>query len=237
MRNLQQVIDADCCGDAIIDYVPPSTKKAVDATVIGAPWIAPATALILGYLLGSIPFGLVLTRMTGAGDLRSIGSGNIGATNVLRTGRKGLAAATLLLDAAKGAVAVLLGEALIGGGGALAAVGVFFGHLYPVWLKFRGGKGVATLFGIALASNLMCGLLFAAVWIGALVITRTSSLGGMSAAIALPVAAAAIGRFDLVVLFLIFTLMVLWKHRENIGRLLAGTEPRIGGSKDPGKGD
>lgn len=208
----------------------------MDATVIGAPWLAPATALFVGYLLGSIPFGLILTRIAGAGDLRAIGSGNIGATNVLRTGRKGLAAATLLLDAAKGAAAVLLGEALVSGGGALAAIGVFFGHLYPVWLKFRGGKGVATLFGIAIGSNLTCGIVFAAVWIGALLVTRTSSLGGMSAAIALPVAAAAIGRFDLVVLYLVFTLMVLWKHRQNIGRLLAGTEPRIGGRKDLGAG-
>ncbi|RJF91550.1 glycerol-3-phosphate 1-O-acyltransferase PlsY [Sphingomonas cavernae] len=190
----------------------------------------------MGYLLGSIPFGLILTRYFGAGDLRAIGSGNIGATNVLRTGRKGLAAATLLLDAAKGAIAVLIGAALVTGGGALAAVGVFFGHLYPVWLNFRGGKGVATLFGIAIAANWICGLIYAVIWIGALVITRTSSLGGMSAAIALPVVAAVIGRFDLVVLFLIFTLMVLWKHRENIMRLLAGTEPRIGESKDPGEG-
>lgn len=211
-------------------------QRAVDSIVNGAPWIAPATALIMGYLLGSIPFGLILTRLSGAGDLRTIGSGNIGATNVLRTGHKGLAALTLLLDAAKGAAAVGLGMALVSGGGALAAVGVFFGHLYPVWLKFRGGKGVATLFGIAIASNWICGLVFAAVWIGALLITRTSSLGGMSAAIALPVAAAAIGRFDLVVLFLIFTLMVLWKHRENIARLMAGTEPRFGGRKDPGAG-
>ena len=200
-----------------------------------APWIAPATALLTGYLLGSIPFGLVLTRLTGAGDLRKIGSGNIGATNVLRTGRKGLAAATLILDAVKGAVAVLIGAALFDGGGPLAAVGAFFGHLYPAWLGFRGGKGVATLFGIAVACNWICGLVFAVAWIGTIAVTRISSLGGMTAAILLPVAAAAIGRFDLVILFLIFTLMVLWKHRENIGRLLAGTEPRIGAGKAAGK--
>lgn len=192
------------------------------------PWIAPAAALLFGYLLGAIPFGLILAKLAGAGDLRAIGSGNIGATNVLRTGRKGLAALTLLLDGAKGAAAVLLGALIMDGGGPLGAVGAFFGHLYPVWLAFRGGKGVATLFGIALAFNWICGLVFAVIWIGTIAITRISSLGGMGAAIALPVAAAAIGRFDLVVLFLIFTLMILWTHRGNIARLIAGTEPRIG---------
>lgn len=192
------------------------------------PWLAPATVLLLGYLLGSIPFGLVLTRLTGAGDLRAIGSGNIGATNVLRTGRKGIAALTLLLDIGKGAAAVLIAEAIFEGGGLLAATGAFFGHLYPIWIRFRGGKGVATLFGISLAFSLICGLVFAVIWIGTIALTRISSFGGMAAAIALPVVAAVIGRFDLVVLFLAFTLMVLWKHRSNIARLLAGTEPRIG---------
>lgn len=202
-----------------------------------APWIAPATALLSGYLLGAIPFGLLLTRMTGAGDLRQIGSGNIGATNVLRTGRKGLAALTLILDALKGAAAVALGSALFEGGGAIAAIGAFFGHLYPAWLRFRGGKGVATLFGIAMACNWIAGSVFAVLWIGTIAITRISSLGGMAAAIALPIVAGVMGRFDLLILFLIFTLMVLWKHRENIGRLMAGTEPKIGsGAKKTKRG-
>ena len=190
-------------------------------------WIAPASALLLGYLLGSIPFGVLLTRLGGAGDLRQIGSGNIGATNVLRTGRKGLAAATLLLDGAKGAVAVLLAEWLYPGNGALAAAAAFIGHLYPVWLGFRGGKGVATLMGIALALHWPVGLVFAAVWLGLLAASRVSSLAGMAAAVSAPVAAAGFGRFDLVTLLIALALLVLWKHSENIERLLAGTEPRI----------
>ncbi len=196
-------------------------------------WIGPAAALLLGYLMGSIPFGLILTRIAGAGDLRAIGSGNIGATNVLRTGRKWLAALTLLLDMAKGAAAVLIAAFISPDFAVLAAVGAFLGHVYPVWLRFRGGKGVATLFGIALAFSVLTGsivyaLVFALVWIGTIAVTRISSLGGMSAAILLPVTAAVLGRFDLVVLFLALSLSVLWKHRGNIERLLAGTEPRIG---------
>lgn len=191
-------------------------------------WIAPAAALVIGYLLGSIPFGLLLTRMAGAGDIRKIGSGNIGATNVLRTGRKGLAAATLILDAVKGAVAVLVGEAIVPGGGLLAAAGAFFGHLYPVWLRFAGGKGVATLLGIALALHWPVGLVYAVVWIGCLLILRYSSVAGMLATISAPVSAAIFERFDLVMLFITFALLVLWKHRSNIERLLAGTEPRVG---------
>ncbi|MGV3478810.1 MAG: glycerol-3-phosphate 1-O-acyltransferase PlsY [Sphingobium sp.] len=196
-------------------------------------WIGPAAALLLGYLLGSIPFGLILTRISGAGDLRAIGSGNIGATNVLRTGRKWLAALTLILDMAKGTAAVLIAAAVSPEFAPLAAVGAFLGHVYPVWLRFRGGKGVATLFGIALAFSILTGspfyaLVFAAVWIGTILITRISSLGGMSAAILLPVTAAVLGRFDLVVLFMALTLILLWKHRGNVERLMAGTEPRIG---------
>ena len=194
-------------------------------------WFGPLVALLVGYLLGAIPFGLILTRFAGAGDIRNIGSGNIGATNVLRTGRKGLAAATLILDAAKGSAAVLLIGAIWPDNAALAAVGAFFGHLYPIWLRFRGGKGVATLLGIALALHWPCGLIYAAVWIGALALTRYSSVGGMSAAVMLPVAAAAFGRFDLALIFLAFALMLLWKHRENIGRLLDGTESKVGGSR------
>jgi len=194
-------------------------------------WIAPTAALLLGYLLGSIPFGILLTRAAGAGDLRSIGSGNIGATNVLRTGRKGLAAATLLLDLAKGAAAVLLVERLFPGDGMLAAAGALIGHCYPVWLRFRGGKGVATLMGVVLALHWPIGAVYAAVWVGLLATVRISSVAGMAAAIAAPLAAALFGRFDLVLLLLALALIVLWKHGENIERLLAGTEPRIGRAK------
>ena len=191
-------------------------------------WIAPALALVGGYLLGSIPFGVILTRVAGAGDLRQIGSGNIGATNVLRTGRKGLAAATLLLDLLKGMAAVLVAEALSPGNGVLAAVGAFIGHCYPVWLRFRGGKGVATLMGVALGLSWPVGLVYALVWLGLLALLRISSLAGMAAAVSAPVTAAVIGRFDIVLPLLAFALIVLWKHGENIERLLEGSEPRIG---------
>jgi glycerol-3-phosphate acyltransferase PlsY len=199
------------------------------------PVIAPLVALLLGYALGSIPFGILLTRVTGAGDLRKIGSGNIGATNVLRTGRKGLAAATLLLDMAKGTAALLLADLLFPGTVQLAAIGAMLGHLWPVWLRFAGGKGVATYFGVVLGFTLADGLgwpapaAYAATWIGALLLTRYSSLGGLAAALVTPAAAAGLGRFDLALLFLGFTLLVIWKHRENIGRLFAGTESRVGG--------
>ena len=191
-------------------------------------WVAPAMALLIGYALGSIPFGILLTRAFGAGDLRRIGSGNIGATNVLRTGRKGLAAATLLLDLAKGAAAVLIAGWLFPGDAPLAAIGAFIGHCFPVWLGFRGGKGVATLMGIVLALHWPIGLLYAAVWLGLLALLRISSVAGMAAAISAPVGAALFGRFDLVMLLLVLALIVLWKHGENIERLLAGNEPRIG---------
>lgn len=171
---------------------------------------------------------MLLTRLAGAGDLRTIGSGNIGATNVLRTGRKGLAAATLLLDLLKGAAAVWIAEALWPGNGVVAAAGAFFGHCYPVWLKFRGGKGVATLMGIVLALHWPSAAVYAVVWIGLLVAVRFSSVSGMLAAVSAPVSAACFGRFDLVPLLLGLALIVLWKHRENIARLVAGTEPRIG---------
>ncbi len=193
--------------------------------------MAPAGALLLGYLLGSIPFGVLLTRAAGAGDLRQIGSGNIGATNVLRTGRKGLAAATLLLDMAKGAVAVLLAAAFLPGTAALAATAAFLGHCYPVWLKFRGGKGVATLMGVVLALYWPSGLVYAAVWLGLLATVRISSVSGMTAAISAPVSAAFFGRIDLVLMLLALALIVLWKHRENIDRLLSGSEPRVGSKR------
>ncbi len=191
-------------------------------------WMAPAGAMVLGYLLGSIPFGVILTRLAGAGDLRTIGSGNIGATNVLRTGRKGLAAATLLLDGAKGWAAVLLCEHLFPGTGVVAAAAAFLGHLYPVWLKFRGGKGVATMMGILLALHWPSALVYAGIWLGLLAILRISSLAGMTAAVSAPVSVALFSQFDLVLLLLALALLVLWKHRANIDRLLAGTEPRIG---------
>ena len=195
-------------------------------------WLGPTAALLIGYLLGSIPFGVLLTRGAGAGDLRQIGSGNIGATNVLRTGRKGLAAATLVLDLAKGAAAVLIANALFPGTGILAGIGAFIGHCYPVWLKFRGGKGVATLMGIVVALHWPSGLVYAGVWLGMLVVLRISSLAGISAAISAPVSAAFFGRIDLVLMLLALALVVLWKHRENIDRLLSGTEPRIGTKRE-----
>jgi glycerol-3-phosphate acyltransferase PlsY len=184
--------------------------------------------LLSAYLLGSIPFGVILTRLGGAGDLRQIGSGNIGATNVLRTGRKGLAAATLILDGAKGGVAVLIAhhywpDLAIAAGGA-----AFLGHLYPVWLKFHGGKGVATMLGVALALYWPAGLTFAVVWLAMLALTKRSSLGGISAAAAAPIAAAAGDRSDVVLLLMGMTLLLIWKHRANISRLLDGTEPRVG---------
>ena len=194
-------------------------------------WVAPTLSLVLSYLLGSIPFGVILTQLGGAGDLRTIGSGNIGATNVLRTGRKGLAAATLLLDMAKGAVAVLLVAHLFPGNALLAAAGAFIGHCYPVWLKFKGGKGVATLMGIVVALHWPLGLVYAVVWLGLLAGLRISSVAGMAAALSAPFAAALFGRFDLVLLLLALALIVLWKHRENVDRLFSGTEPRIGSNR------
>ena len=192
--------------------------------------------IAMGYLLGSIPFGVILTRLFGAGDLRQIGSGNIGATNVLRTGRKGLAAATLLLDGAKGAVAVLLARHFapeIGDDGAMiAGAAAMIGHCYPLWLKFRGGKGVATLLGLALALAWPIGLLFAAMWLGTVLMARISSLGGMLGAVAAPVAALALGYPTYAVGLAGLAVIVLWRHRENIARLRAGTEPRVGAKKD-----
>jgi glycerol-3-phosphate acyltransferase PlsY len=189
----------------------------------------PALVMALGYLLGSIPFGLILTALTGAGDLRKIGSGNIGATNVLRTGRKGLAAATVLLDGGKGAAAVLIGEWLLPGQGAvMAGVMAFIGHCYPAWLRFRGGKGVATMLGVSLALHWPIGLIFALVWIVALALSRMSSVGGMSAALSTPIAALALGQGDLVRPLAAMAALLLWKHRPNIQRLLAGQEPRVG---------
>lgn len=196
----------------------------------------PAFVMVVGYLLGSIPFGVLLTRLGGAGDLRQIGSGNIGATNVLRTGRKGLAAATLLLDLAKGMVAVWLGVRLIGSdavvqGGAMAGVMAFIGHCYSVWLRFAGGKGVATMMGVCLALAWPVGLVFAIVWVAILALTRISSAGGICAGLSGPLACIALGRLDLFAPVASMALILLWRHRANIGRLIRGDEPRIGGAK------
>lgn len=185
-------------------------------------------AIAAAYLLGSIPFGLLLTRVTGAGDLRAIGSGNIGATNVLRTGRKGLAAATLLLDLLKGAAAVWLARAFLPGSEALVALASVVGHCFPVWLRFRGGKGVATTMGVALGLAWPIGLVYALVWLGLLATVRISSVGGMTAAISAPIAALVIGRADYALVLAIIAALVVVLHRANIARLLAGTEPRIG---------
>jgi glycerol-3-phosphate acyltransferase PlsY len=188
-------------------------------------------ALALGYLLGSVPFGLLLTRLTGAGDLRAIGSGNIGATNVLRTGRKGLAAATLLLDLAKGAAAVLLAREFWPGSEAGAAIGAVIGHCFPVWLSFRGGKGVATLAGVCFGLAWPIGLVYAALWLGLLALVRISSAAGMTAAVGAPIAALVLGYPAYAAALAVLALLVVWMHRENIARLRSGTEPRVGGSK------
>jgi len=187
--------------------------------------------LILGYALGAIPFGLILTRLSGGGDIRNIGSGNIGATNVLRTGRKGLAALTLLLDLLKGYFAVWLASRYLPGGEIMAAAGAFFGHLYPAWLRFKGGKGVATYAGILFALFWPLGAVYAVIWVGALVLVRVSSLAGLLAAVSAPVAAAYFGRYELVTMLVACTLIIFWKHRSNIENLMDGTEPRIGKSK------
>ncbi|MCF8496512.1 MAG: glycerol-3-phosphate 1-O-acyltransferase PlsY [Alphaproteobacteria bacterium] len=190
--------------------------------------------IFLGYLLGSIPFGFLLTRAAGLGDIRSIGSGNIGATNVLRTGNKGLAALTLLLDALKGALAVWLsfqsGDAEIILGTGLAAVA---GHMYPVWLRFRGGKGVATALGALGMLMPLLGLAMIGIWLGVAVIFRRSSLAALSAFGASPVLALLwLGDEKLAVLCLILAVLIFWKHRGNIARLINGQEPRIGFGKN-----
>lgn len=188
-------------------------------------------ALALGYLLGSIPFGLVLTRLAGKGDIRSIGSGNIGATNVLRTGSKLLAALTLVLDCLKATIAVVLAKRLWGDEAApIAAAGALIGHLYPVWLRFRGGKGVATFLGILIPLLPVAAGIYAAIWIILLLTVRISSVAGMAAALSAPIVAVVL-HSALFPMLLGFAVLVLWKHRENILRLRRGTEPRIGRAK------
>ena len=186
-------------------------------------------AFVIGYLLGSIPFGLLLTRFAGTADLRSIGSGNIGATNVLRTGRKGLAAATLLLDMLKGTVAVLIAGSLGGPNAAmLAALGAFLGHLFPVWLKFRGGKGVAVYIGVLLGLFWPAAVVFCLVWLATAVTSRYSSLSALVASVVTPLFLWWFGHAALASLFAVLTLLLFYMHRENIKRLQAGTEGRIG---------
>ena len=188
-------------------------------------------ALALGYLLGSIPFGLLLTRLAGKGDIRAIGSGNIGATNVLRTGSKLLAALTLILDCLKATAAILIAHRLFGDplsdlAERYAAAGAFIGHLYPVWLKFRGGKGLATFLGILIPLLWPAALVYAIVWLFLVATIRISSVAGMTAAISAPVTASIL-HSSLFPLLLGFALLALWKHRENLLRLRKGTEPRI----------
>jgi glycerol-3-phosphate acyltransferase PlsY len=185
-------------------------------------------AALLGYLVGSIPFGLLLAKAAGKGDIRQIGSGNIGATNVLRTGSKGLAAAVLLLDAGKGLVAVLAAWRWFPDAVSITALAVVIGHCFPVWLKFRGGKGVATNAGVSFGLGWPIGLAYAAVWLVMLAISRISSLAGMSAVAAAVIAAAVLGFERFVPVLTAIALLVIWLHRANIARLHKGEEPRVG---------
>ncbi|THV25539.1 glycerol-3-phosphate 1-O-acyltransferase PlsY [Peteryoungia ipomoeae] len=188
-----------------------------------------AVVLVLGYLLGSIPFGLVLTRFAGLGDLRSIGSGNIGATNVLRTGNKKLAAATLLLDALKATAAALIAQAVFGhNAGLLAGFAAFIGHLFPVWLGFKGGKGVATYIGTLLGVAPLMVLVFAAVWLSVAFITRYSSLSALIATLVIPVALWILRVEEAALVTAAMTVITYWRHKQNIQRLIAGTESKIG---------
>jgi glycerol-3-phosphate acyltransferase PlsY len=199
----------------------------------GAPPMGPEAflpvAFIVGYLLGSIPFGLILTRLAGTPDLRTIGSGNIGATNVLRTGNKGLAAATLLGDMLKGTAAVIIAGSLWGPNAAmLAGLGAFLGHLFPIWLQFKGGKGVATYIGVLLGLFWPAAAMFGAIWIATAFTSRYSSLSALVASFVTPVFLWFFGHPALASLFAVLTLLRFWTHRENIKRLQAGTEGKIG---------
>jgi len=194
-----------------------------------APETAYPLALVIGYLLGSIPFGLVLTRLAGTQDLRSIGSGNIGATNVLRTGRKGLAAATLILDALKGTAAVIICGYLGGADAAmLAGLAAFLGHLFPVWLKFRGGKGVAVYIGILIGLFWPAAILFCVIWLGIAFALRYSSVSALTASVITPIFLWWFGHAALAAMFAVLTLLLIFMHRENIKRLMTGTEGKIG---------
>ena len=193
------------------------------------PGLGEIAALALGYGLGSIPFGLLITRVAGTADLRSIGSGNIGATNVLRTGRMDLAALTLVLDALKGTAAVLLARWLFGDAAAVfAGVAAFLGHIYPVWLKFSGGKGVATYLGCLIGLWWPGALAFAVVWLAMAFATRLSSAAALVGSIAAPLLFFSTGRITDGIAFALMTLVLWWKHRANLQRLMQGTESRIG---------
>jgi glycerol-3-phosphate acyltransferase PlsY len=194
-----------------------------------SPFADGVIALIVGYLFGSIPFGLILTRAAGTQDLRSIGSGNIGATNVLRTGRKGLAAATLIGDALKGSVAVILAGYFGGPNAAMAAaLGAFLGHLFPVWLKFRGGKGVAVYIGVLIGLSWPAAIVFCVIWLTTAIVTRYSSVSALVASVVTPIFLWWFGHLALASLFAVLTLLLFYMHRENIRRLQAGTEGKIG---------
>ena len=200
--------------------------------MLAADWsLYDLLALAAGYLLGSIPFGLILTKLAGHGDLRDIGSGNIGATNVLRTGNKALAALTLLLDLLKGAAAALIGARSGQDAAILGGLGAFLGHLFPVWLGFRGGKGVATYIGVLLGLYWPSAIAFCVIWLLVALITRYSSLSALVASAAVPCLLFFIGGTRIAVLFLIFTVLLYWRHADNIGRLLRGEEERIGTKK------
>ncbi|MGB3834070.1 MAG: glycerol-3-phosphate 1-O-acyltransferase PlsY [Mesorhizobium sp.] len=188
----------------------------------------PVLALVAGYLCGSIPFGLLLTRAAGLGDVRKIGSGNIGATNVLRTGNKGLATATLVLDALKGLLPALIAARYGAALGALAGFGAFIGHLFPVWLGFKGGKGVATYLGVLIGLAWNVALIFAAVWLLVALLFRYSSLAALTACVAVPVALAVLGRYEFALAFAAMSVLVFYRHSTNIARLRAGTEGKIG---------
>jgi glycerol-3-phosphate acyltransferase PlsY len=192
-------------------------------------WPEGLGALVLGYLLGSIPFGLIFAWLAGAGDVRKIGSGNIGATNVLRTGNRWAAAATLLFDGAKGAAAVLLARRFLGADASLiAAFGAFLGHCFPVWLGFKGGKGVAVFLGVMFALDWLAGTAVALTWLGAAAIWRISSLSALIAAALAPAYLLMLHEWKFAVLASLLAIVIFYMHRENIGRLLGGTEPRIG---------
>lgn len=199
----------------------------IDFSALG--WANLAIVLLFGYLLGSIPFGLVLTKMAGLGDLRSIGSGNIGATNVLRTGNKKLAAATLLLDALKATAAALIAHAVFGHNAALfGGFAAFIGHLFPVWLGFKGGKGVATYIGTLLGVAPPMVLVFAVAWLSVAFITRYSSLSALVATLVIPVVLWILGVEEAAVVTALMTIITYWRHKQNIERLIAGTESKIG---------
>ena len=192
-------------------------------------WPYLLSIFLFGYALGAIPFGLLITRAAGMGDVRKIGSGNIGATNVLRTGNKGAAAATLLLDGGKGAAAALIATALYGGlAGQIAALGAFLGHLYPVWLGFRGGKGVATFLGVLLGLHWPAGIAACLTWLAMAAVMRISSLSALVAALLSPIWMYFTGYEGAIWLTVVLAVFIFWRHRENIARILAGTEPRIG---------